>query len=109
MSKSNLQSLKSKNAVTITKLHADVKKRRAMARGAFKAALENLKEARKLTGTIKKLARQQITIKKDLKGPAKAKKAPKPDSRVTAANPKVGSAFEPVVVGVTGGAVSVAS
>lgn len=111
MSKSNLQSLKAKNAVTITTLHKHIKARRTAAKKLFAEAYSQLKAARKETATVKKLAGQQISIKRDLKGPPKAKRAPKADSRIVAVavNPKVGADFAGITVGVTGGAVSIAS
>jgi hypothetical protein len=108
MSKATLQSLKSKNAVIITQLHKDIKQRRVHAKHAFQHALRLLKLARKDTETVKKLARQQITIKRDLKGPAKPPRPVKADTRLAPANPKVGGAaiYQLPSTAVTGGAVS---
>lgn len=108
MKTSQLQASKARNANTITILHSHVAARRATAKVLFEAARFELREAARSTDKIKSLARQQVTIKRDLKGPAKAKREAKVDTR-PAAHPKVGAAFQPIVVGVTGGTVSVAN
>ncbi len=74
MKTQHLQSLQHRNAVEITKLHEKIKHTRAHASSLYKAAQHEIKKAQKLTATIKKLAANQVAIKKDIKGPPKQKR-----------------------------------
>lgn len=82
MKTQHLQSLQHHNAAYITIAHAQVKAIKANATKLFKQAKAELKEARRLTETIKKRAANQVAIKKDIKGTAvKRPRVKKPDSR----------------------------
>lgn len=81
MKTANLQSIKARNADTITAFHKQVKEARKHAKTHFQAAQKELKFARKLSATIKKLAAEQVVLKQTIKGPPKAKKPAKPDTR----------------------------
>lgn len=81
MKTANLQSIKARNADTITELHARVRIARLQAKFHFQAAQKELKHARKVAATIKKLAAEQIALKQSIKGPPKAKKPARPDTR----------------------------
>lgn len=83
MKTQHLQSLQHHNAAYITIAHMQVKAHKETASKWFKLAKAELKEARRITETIKKRAANQVAIKKDIKGSApKRARAKRPDSRV---------------------------
>ena len=78
---STKQSRKSINAQRITQMHADVARQKQTAVTLYRLAKESIADARAITAHIKALAKEQIALKKELKGPAKAKRATKADTR----------------------------
>lgn len=77
-----LQSMQHRNASTITAAHANVKQARKDAAIHYRLAQEHIKHAQRLTKIIKKLAANQVAIKKDIKGGKVSRiKVKKPDSR----------------------------
>lgn len=81
MKTQHLQSLQHRNASAITAAHENVKQARKDAAIHYRLAQEHIKHAQRLTKAIKKLAANQVAIKKDIKGPPKQKRSAKPDSR----------------------------
>jgi hypothetical protein len=81
MKTSTKQSRKQSNARTITNLHYDVSHARSLAATFYQMAKESRDDARAMTKEIKKLASQQVQLKRELKGPPKAKRPAKADSR----------------------------
>lgn len=82
MKTQHLQSMQHHNAAYITVAHVLVKDHKKQAAALFKQAKAALKEARRLTETIKKRAANQVAIKKDIKGSApKRVRVKKPDTR----------------------------
>lgn len=82
MRNSTKQSRKSTNAQRITAMHADVKRQKQTAATLFRLAQESLQTAREITAGIKALAKEQVVLKQELKGPPRAPRAKKADSRV---------------------------
>ncbi len=84
MKTSTKQSRKSLTAQRITTLHANIKRSKATAATLFGLALSARQDARDMTKEVGDLAQAQRQLKRELKGPPKAKRPAKADTRKAA-------------------------
>lgn len=77
-----MQSSKSRNATRITELHEEIRHNRHAVKRLYEVAQHMMRGIRADQATVKALAKQQIEIKKHIKGPPKKARAKKADSRI---------------------------